>query len=224
MKKTFLTVIIFAFTLSTLAYAENVDLQKFIQETQKMKQDQKSFRLVWWIPTEYWEESFKNETNLTQAQKETFYDAVDDYIVLSIIDARVSALGSIIPVSKEEIVSNLSLSIGGGDKMLPLPDSELSSDTINLFSIMKPLIGNMLGQFGQGMVFVCFRGMDSKGEKLLEPKGNQTFSINYSGDAYNWRLPLGSLLPARIDKATGEEFPGNYIYSPFTANKLTEKE
>lgn len=133
-------------------------------------------------------------------------------------------MGSIIPVSKEEIVSNLSLSIGKGNKMLPLPETALKSDAKKLFAVMKPLMGNMLGQFGQGLVFVCFQGKDDNGERLLAPKSSQTFVINYSEDIYNWRLPLGSLLPVKIDEVTGEEFPGNYIYSPFTANKLIEKE
>jgi hypothetical protein len=223
MKKISLTAIILAFALSTAAYAENVDIQKFLQETQKMVQGQNSFRLVWWIPTEFWEESFRNNAKMPQSQKEAFYKAVDDYVVLAVADAKVSELGSIMPVSKEEIVNRLSLSIGKEIHVSPLPDSKLNSDAKNLFSMMKPLIANMLGQFGKGLVFVCFQGKDMNGKRLLDPKSSQSFSIKFSGDTFNWRLPLGSLLPAKVDAATGEEFPGNYIYNPFTGSRLIEK-
>lgn len=223
MKKIFLTIISFTFVMCSISYAENVDLQQFVQETQKMSQDQKSFRLFWWIPTEYWEESFRNEPDMTQAQKESFYNAVDDYIVMVVIDAKTTEFGSIIPVSEDEIVAKLSLSIGKEKHLRPLTDSEVTSDTKNLFSIMKPLMANMLGQFGQGMVFVCFQGKDGNGKRLVDPRGSQSFSISYSGDTLKWRLPLGSLLPAKLDKITGEEFPGNYMYNPFTGNKLIDK-
>ena len=223
MKKFIFVITIISFLIGNLAYSKDVNLQSFIQETQKMSQGQQSFRLIWWIPTEYWKEAFKNEANMTQNQKEAFYDAVDGYTVLSVIDAKTTDLGSIVPFPKEEILSRISLSVEQNKKMLPLSDDELTSDAKNLFAMMKPLMANMLGQFGQGMEFICFKGTDSTGARLLNPKLEKSFAVNYAGLSYKWRLPLGSLLPAKYDSLTGEEFPGNYIYNPFTGNKLVEK-
>ena len=36
-----------------------------------------------------------------------------------------------------------------------------------------------------------------------------------------YRLPLGSLFPPAVDPKTGESFPGNYHFNPFTGDKLT---
>jgi hypothetical protein len=38
---------------------------------------------------------------------------------------------------------------------------------------------------------------------------------------YRWRTPLGSLLPVKVDAKTGEEFPGNYSFNPYTGEKLS---
>ena len=223
MKRIILTVVIITFLTGSHLCAGDVDLQKFIQETQKLDQGANSFRLVWWIPTEYWKESFRNSPNMTDEQKEAFYKAVDDYIVFSVIDAKTTNFGSIIPSSRDEIISKLSLSIGQEKPMKSLPDTEVSSDAKNIFAMMKPVLANMLGQFGQGMEFICFKGFDSKGERFLNPIGNISFSAKLGDAMFKWRLPLGSLLPPKYDPQTGEEFPGNYIYNPFTGSKLLQK-
>ena len=37
---------------------------------------------------------------------------------------------------------------------------------------------------------------------------------------YDYRLPLGSVLAPRYDPDTGEQFPGNYFFNPYTGTKL----
>jgi len=223
MRKIIFVAALITFFSSSNLFAETVDIQKFVQETQKVHQGVNVFRLVWWIPTEYWREAFRDNPNMTESQKETFCRAVDDYIVFSVIDAKTTDFGSIIPASREQIISKLSLSIGQGKKMKTLADTEITSDAKNLFAMLKPVIANMLGQFGQGMEFVCFKGIDSSGERLLDPRGNGSFSVTLGDETSKWRLPLGCLMPSKFDLQTGEEFPGNYIYNPFTGKKLVTK-
>jgi hypothetical protein len=220
MKQILLTIVITALLIANLSSAGAVDMQKFIQETQRVEQSEKTFRLIWWIPTEYWKESFKELPGITEDQKREFYEAVDGYIVLSVIDAKTTAFGTLIPTPKEGIVSMLSLTIGQGQVMKPLADTEVASDARNLFAMMKPVLSSMLGQFGQGMEFICFRHISSEGKKLLDPLGNGSFSVSLGNSTYRWRLPLGSLLSPKYDPQTGEEFPGNYIYNPFTGSML----
>ena len=56
--------------------AQDFNLQEFIGETQRLEQSSQEFRLVWWIPTQYWKESFRNAPNMTEFQKQEFYKAV----------------------------------------------------------------------------------------------------------------------------------------------------
>ena len=144
-------------------------------------------------------------------------------MVVCVVDAKISPFGSVIPTPRDKILDKLALFIGQGESMKPLSDSEISGDAKNLFAMMKPIMANMFGQFGQGMEFICFNGVDSKGKKLLDPKQEGSFSLIFTDTTYKWRLPLGSLLPPKYDPQTGEEFPGNYNYNPFTGKKLVSR-
>ena len=89
--------------------------------------------------------------------------------------------------------------------------------------MMQPVMAQMLGQFGQGMQFYCFPGRDDQNQP---PTRSQKARILHghasSNKDYQWRLPLGSLLPNKFDPQSHEEFPGNYIYNPFTGAKLID--
>lgn len=41
-----------------------------------------------------------------------------------------------------------------------------------------------------------------------------------SDETFAWRLPLGSLMPATVDAGSGERFPGNSVYDPYTGRRL----
>ena len=50
-----------------------------------------------------------------------------------------------------------------------------------------------------------------------------TLQVSLYDQVYRWRTPLGSLLPAKVDAKTGEEFPGNYSFNPYTGEKLSAR-
>jgi len=205
------------------AVAGGQGVQNLVQETMKFDRDDNLFRLIWWIPTEYWEQSFKSQPNMTEAQRQEFYKVVNDYVVVAVIDAKTSMLGSLSASTRDVILSKITLTAGATAPLKPLADSEVSGDAKNLFSMMKPVLGNLMGQFGNSMEFVFFKGLDDRGVHLLDPTHAGLVTINYDGGKYAWRLPLGSLLPPQYDAQSGEAFPGNYIYSPFTGAKLAPK-
>lgn len=89
---------------------------------------------------------------------------------------------------------------------------------------MKPLLANMLGQLGQALELVAFKGKSHDGKRLLHPRESGRFLVVLGERVMHWRLPLGSLLPPTYDPRTDEIFPGNYTYNPFTGEKLQVKE
>ena len=44
--------------------------------------------------------------------------------------------------------------------------------------------------------------------------------MHLNGLPFRYHLPLGSILPAVVDAHSGESFPGNYHFNPFTGDKL----
>ena len=88
---------------------------------------------------------------------------------------------------------------------------------------MKPLIGGTLGKLGESMEFIAFEGRDKNDKRLLDPLGKAMFTVTVGDRDYKWRLPLGALLPPKFDAKTGEQFPGNFEFSPYTGAKLTSE-
>jgi hypothetical protein len=70
------------------------------------------------------------------------------------------------------------------------------------------------------MEFVVYPAKAADGTPTVDAAQAGTLKIKLYDQAFSWRLPLGSLLPAQFDKKTGEEFPGNYQFNPFTGDKL----
>jgi hypothetical protein len=211
------------FAAAGFLYAGGNNLQKMVQETQKWESGENVYRLIWWIPTEYWKESFKNEKNMSPQEVKDFCNTVDEYIVVCVVDATLSPFGSISCSPRESVKNKISIKINEGPSLKPLSETDLSGDAQNLFSAMKPIMANMLGQLGKGMEFFCFKAKDANGKKLLNPKEKGLLTVSFGKSSYKFRLPLGSLLPPKYDPETGEEFPGNYIFNPYTGKKLIRK-
>ena len=127
-----------------------VDLGKFVQELQRMDASGDKIRLVWWIPTAYWQESFHHAA-MTQQQKDAFITSVDDYIIVAVADGTLSAVGNSQWCDSNAIRKDLSLQLSSGESLTPLSDDEISPGTRALLKTMKPLFGKMLGDFGTGL-------------------------------------------------------------------------
>ena len=202
------------------ARAQEVDLQQVVRETQISRQNGQQMNFVWYVPTEYWAESFKKSPGLGERQRQELLSAIDDYLVVAALEGTIGTLGVLAATPKDELEKKASVAIG--DAVLkPLPESELSPGARTFVQIMKPVLANMLGPMGSGMHFVMFKGKDAQGNRVADPTKPGRLTFKMGEEEFNFRLPLGSLLPPKYDKGTGERFPGNYIYSPYTGKKLS---
>jgi len=61
---------------------------------------------------------------------------------------------------------------------------------------------------------------ENKDGQILDAKKEGSFTLTCYGREFSWRLPLGSLLPPKFDPETGESFPGNYHFNPFSGREL----
>jgi hypothetical protein len=87
---------------------------------------------------------------------------------------------------------------------------------------MKPAMAANAGPLGQAMEFIVFPAK-ADGKPLIDAAQAGTLQVTLYDQTYKWRLPLGSVLPARVDAKTGEEFPGNYQFNPYTGDKLSTR-
>jgi len=194
------------------------DLQKIISETQRLSKKSHEMVLVWWIPTAYWEESLKNEASVSSTQRAEIISTLEDYTVFAVVKGKFGAMASLETDSREKLLPAVELTIDG-KVVAPLGDDDIKPATKNLLGMLKPVLGNMLGTFGKGMEFIVYPNRKDN-QTILDPRKKGSFNYKIGAETYHWRLPLGSLLEPKKDDSTGDEFPGDFLYNPYTGKKL----
>jgi hypothetical protein len=176
---------------------------------------------VWWIPTEFWDESLKTSAKVTDAQRREIHRVLDDYSVFVVVGAKLGPFGGLTSAGKDEILKNIEFRMGT-NVFKPLPKSAISDDASNFIDMMKPMMAGMLGQFGKSMEFVVYSNKRA-GKKILSAKDNGQFDYKLFDQTFHWKLPLPALLPDKVDPETGDTFPSDYVFNPYTGKKLTLK-
>ena len=215
------TISIITFMTAMIATTKAVDMQQLVQDTQRFTHDAKVTKMAWWIPSEFWEVTLGQDPSLTAEKKKEIIAVLDDYTVFVVSHSTIGVFGGMTNAPRKEIEKNISLVVDGNE-LLPLRNDEMSSDASSLYAMMKPMMAQMLGQFGQGMEFFVYRN-ERKGQLIIDPKKEGSFYFECFGEQYDWRLPLGSLLPPKFDLETGQTFPGNYKFNPYTGAELSVK-
>jgi hypothetical protein len=207
--------------LSWIPSVHAVDIDKLIQDTQRLTQGSTELVLVWWIPTEFWEATLAADPSVSEAQRSEFTKALDEYLVFAVVAADIGPMGGVKPRSRNTLLKHTELRIGGVVQEL-IPSEDVSGDAANFVAVMKPMMANMMGQFGKGMEFFLYAN-GTHGKRLIKASEKGDLAFSAFGTDHTWRLPLASLLPPKIDPKTNEVFPGDYLFNPFTGTKLVDQ-
>lgn len=205
--------------LSVSLLARGADFQRIVQDTQKLARTPSEITLVWWIPSEFWDVVMRDNPSVTEAARTQFIKSLDNYLVIVVVDADVGPMGGLSPKDRAAIESNTQLLVDGV-AVSPLALDEMSPDALNFVTMMKPVMENALGQLGKGMEFFVYPN-PPRGETRISALKPGRFSYTAFGNKFDWRLPVGSLLPNKVDKKTGEVFPGDYMFNPYTGDALS---
>jgi UDP-N-acetylglucosamine transferase subunit ALG13 len=198
--------------------ARAADLQKLVQDTQRLAQSGNQMTLVFWMPTAFWETSVANNPAMTADARAQVVAALQDYSVFAVVHAKTGLGGVVEASSKDELLQNSRLEIGGKPIEALAPDA-ISPAAQTLLATLKPSFAGMLGSFGKSMELLVYPNRQD-GKPLLDESKPGAFRYTLYEQVFNWRLPLPSLLPPRVDPKTNEEFPGNYDFNPYTGGKL----
>jgi hypothetical protein len=199
--------------------AQEVDLQQLVRDTQITRQASPNIDLVWWIPTDYWRESLRKSAMTSQQQQE-LVKTIDGYLIVAVLEGTVGTLGVLSSTSKDALAKKMSITVGDKTQK-PIDETDLTPGARNFIQMMKPVLANMMGAMGEGLHLMPFNGKDAAGRHLVDPRSKGRISVKIGEKEFPFRLPLGSLLPARFDPDSGERFPGDYEFSPYSGKKLT---
>ena len=195
--------------------------EALIKDLQRLTRSHDRMTLVLWLPAEFWRASLESEGKMTPQDVDRFVKELEPYVVVAVADGQVGMLGSVNFSEPESLRGAVTIEDSEGKLFSALPDSEISPGVRNLTQMMRPVLGNMMGAFGAHVAFLVFPGIDKGGHPTVKPGKEGTFVVHVGTVAMRYKLPLGSLLPPMIDAKSGETFPGNYHFNPFTGVKLS---
>ncbi len=127
--------------------------------------------------------------------------------------ARSAPFGGIEFQSREAIQARIHLIDHEGNPYGPLPHEDVKADARNILSILPSLMATALGPIGQNIHFLAFPGEKEAG----------SFAVKLGEEVFEWKLPLGSLLPPKYCPVDGEELSGAWKYCPWHGVELREE-
>ncbi len=207
---------------ATLAFgsARAADMQQLVQELQRTSSADGQIQMVWWMAQQFWEESVKENPSITDDVRRQLLEPLSGYTIIAVMRARIGGTGLTDAASKAELQQNLHLQFEGKE-LKALPPEEISPAAQMLLAQTKPALAATAGPVGENIEFIVFpRTVDGK---TLDASKPGTLTASLYGNTQEWHLPLASLQAPKVDKKTGEQFPGNYEYNPYTGKKLDAK-
>lgn len=224
MKKVLPLFLLLVLCMGSMVVGQNhaVDSNELVEETQQTSPDDDVFRLVWWIPYEFWEVALSEDPSITEDDMAMFEEILKDYNIVGVIDGEIGIVGNMKYRDFATIKRGLSIRTPEGKVMKPMAESEVSQDANALLEMMRPFISNMLGAMGENFYFYVFPANSSSGKRLLDPYSEGRFSIQLDEEKFNFRLPLGSLFPKKACPVDGEWLNGAWKYCPWHGSALKD--
>jgi hypothetical protein len=218
MKNRWCALLLATLSMSVCGLAGAADLQDLVRDTQRITTPNGQITMVSWFPQQFWDESMKANPAMPLQMRERMVAAMGDYAVFAVARAKVGLGGISDAQPKDELLQNLKVQLNGKD-IQPLDPTTISPIAQSLLAGMKPGLASTAGPLGQAMELVVFPARVD-GKPVIDATQTGMLQVRLYDQSYQWRLPLGSVLPARKDAKTGEEFPGNYLFNPYTGEKL----
>jgi len=215
-----LAIVLFVFGLKTYSQDFRIDLNDLINETQLSSDDMDLMRLVWWIPTEFWDASFAEDPSMKQSDIDEFKDVLGEYVMLAVLEGNIGMFGGITYKSRELIKDGLSIRDRLGMQYTALSEEDISPDARNLIAIFQPVFANMMGEMGENMQIFLFEAYDADGRMRFDPNQRGLLNVQLFEESFEWKLPLGALLPRKSCPVDGESLSGSWNFCPWHGDQL----
>lgn len=209
---------------SNTSTTHELDTQAIVKETEQVEVLRHTMGVFWWVPTEFWEAAVRKQGYSSEEAHKVFlpFRGYNVFIV-AVGDLGV---GNSSWIGELDLKKSLVLRDQHGNSYKAL--AEVPSDVRAIVEVMKPVLKNMLGNFGEGLQFVVFPARDPGGNVFADPLRSSEISLDVADlmgmptRTYTWRLPLSSLLPPKYCPVGKEKVEANWKYCPWHGNKLQE--
>jgi len=221
MRPTWLITLLALLPLSGACAEPPLDFTAILKDVQMLRKVDNHLTLVLWMPEQYWKASLQSNDRLTDKAKAEFLEAMRPYTMVAVVDANVGFGGAFTFSSSDTVREIVKIEDSAGNLYAPLDPQTVGGSMKNLLQAMRPILANAMGALGSNLEFMLFPADSKSGGRIAEPTREGFFTVHVSDLRFRYRLPLGSLLPPMVDTRTGDTFPGNYHFDPFTGGRLT---
>lgn len=206
------------------AAGQEYDIIALINDTQKQTPDPDRMTVVWWLPEEFWDWSLSQDDTVTEEGAREFLEILEPYTLLGVVDGELGPLGGATFIKPKDLRAMVVLIDAKGNRYTPLSDDAVSADALNLATMMQPILANMLGPMGENFAFFFFKAKAKNGTPVAVATKKGSFSVEVGDQKFDWKTPLGSVLPAKVCPVDGEEMSGAWAYCPWHGKELKIKE
>jgi len=196
-----------------------VELSELTDEIQRSGGNPDSISLSLWLPIEFWESVIGQNPDIDQAAANELLGKLEQYDMFAVLKGSVGANGTPTYLNEETIFKKTYLILPGGNKHKPIEESKLSAEVVEIISVMKPILSNMLGNLGESMTFLIFESHQNN-KRLADPYQDGSLKMIVSGEKFEWRLPLNSLLEEKHCPIDKETLKGSWKFCPHHGAKL----
>jgi hypothetical protein len=202
--------------------ADAVDYGALIRDLTLTRNAGSRMSMSMWMPDEFWRAALQSNGKMTDKGINDYIAVMHPYILVAILDAK-QGITAFQYADMDTLSNEVTIEDSHGMKYGPLPPNLVAEDVKNLIQVMRPLLSNMMGNMGQHMEFLVFPSMDNAQHPIADPKSEGSLTVHLGDLPLRYRLPLASMLPAAMDAKTGESFPGNFHFNPYTGDKLVAR-
>lgn len=197
-----------------------IEFGKLLADIQRAHSNGDELYMLLWLPEEYWTSSFAREGGAESRQARQILKMLNGYTVFAAVRGTPSPFGRGEFVDESGLRRTIRLTDATGESYQALEKEQIDEDMRSLLEMMRPVFTKMIGNLGENVHFIVFPGKNRAGRPLAAATSNGRLRIRFDEVDFDYRLPLGSLLVPKRDPATGESFPGNYDYNPYTGARL----
>jgi len=199
------------------ARAGGAEIEDIVRDTQRMVVKDGEVSMVGWIPQQFWAESFRDNQALPGDIRGQILQVMGNYTVLAVLRGRVVASQLLDLQTRADLLKNTHFRVDGKE-LTALKEEEIQPEANVLLTQLKPVLMQAAGEVGGGLEFLVYSAI-ADGKPVIDAAMAGKLDVAFYGRNFVWHLPLGSLLPPRIDNKSGETFPGNYHFNPYTGEK-----
>jgi hypothetical protein len=206
--------------IGVIAQERPVNVNALVDELQRGSDELNRMDFVFWMPPLLWRHTLAQSASMTGEDIEDFVKVLKPYTLVAVVAGSIGPFGGVTYVPEETLLTRVWIKDGYGTLYGPLSGNTIDADTEMFLAMMKPMFVNLLGPMGRNMHFFLFPAKTDRGEHIADPMQIGSFSIVLNEVEYRWRLPLSSLVPAKICPVCHEELKGTFGFCPWDGSKL----